>query len=132
MNDGDQLVFPQSYLAMGNGDLTQVTDFRVSLTNKGKQVHTQRNPGAGVVKGKPECTITFNFVIDEKGYERNYWSLVQDGTIKQLRAKTPGGQVIVVNGMYTGTELNGPLEDATSGSATFVGKMEKVPDARRG
>jgi len=120
----DQLVFPQSYLAMGNGDLVQVTDFKVSLNNKGKQVHTQRRPGAGVVKGKPECSVTFNSSIDEGGSERDYWALVQKGTVKQIRAKTPGGKTFVVNGMYTMCDLNGPLEDATTISCTFIGRME--------
>ncbi|MFZ5896812.1 MAG: hypothetical protein ACOY0T_37495 [Myxococcota bacterium] len=123
----DQLVlYPQSYLAQGNGDLVQVTDFKVAMTNKGKQVHTQRNPGAGVVKGKPECTVTFNFVIDEGGAERNYWRDVQKGIIRQLRAKTPGGRTLVINGMYTTCDLNAPLEDATGGSCTFVGRMDDV------
>lgn len=120
----DQLVFPQSYLAMGNGDLVQVTDFTLNLANNGKQVHTQRRSGAGVVKGKPNTTVTFNFSIDEEGPERDYWRLVQKGTIKQLRAKTPGGRVFVVNGMFTAVNLNGPLEDATTGACTFIGKLE--------
>jgi hypothetical protein len=67
----DQKIFPQAYLAMENGDLTQVQDWKLSTNNKGKQVHTQRKTGAGVVKGKPETTVTFNFVIDDDGMERH-------------------------------------------------------------
>lgn len=120
----DQKVFPQSYLALENGDLVQVTDFKIATNNKGKQVHTQRKTGAGVVRGKAETTITFNFVIDEDGMERNYVRFVQKGTIKQLRAKCPGGQVFVCNGMFTMCDIDGPLEDATKGSCTFVGKLD--------
>src|SRR6478609_11193212 len=120
----DQKGFPQSYLAMENGDLTQVQDWKLTTGNKGKQVHTQRKTGAGVVKGKVETTVTFNFVIDEDGMERNYIRFVQKGTIKQIRAKIAGGTVLTVNGMYTQCELDGPLEDATKGSCTFVGHTD--------
>lgn len=120
----DQLVYPQSYLAMGNGDLVQVTDFNATLNNKAKQQHTQRRSGAGIVKGKPESTVTFNFAIDENGPERDYWRLVQKGTIKQIRAKAPGGKTLVYNGAFQSVTLNAPLEDATTGSCVFVGKLE--------
>ena len=120
----EQLVFPQSYLAMGAGDLVQVTDFRATLNNKGKQVHTQRRTGAGVVKGKHESTVTFNSVIDEDGPEREYWRFVQKGTIKQIRVKIPSGRVLTYNGMFTVCDLDGPLEDATKVSVTFIGKLE--------
>lgn len=122
----EQLTFTQSFLAMGNGDLVQVTDFVVAFINKGKQVHTQRRPGAGVVRGKPECNVSFNFVLDDdNGPERDYWLLVEQGTIKQVRAKCPGGMTLTISGMYTGVTLNGPLEDATNGSCTFIGKLKK-------
>ncbi len=122
----DQKIFPQAYLAMENGDLTQVQDWKLSINNKGKQVHTQRKTGSGVVKGKPETTVTFNFVIDEDGMERNYIRFVQKGTIKQIRGKLPGGTVVTVNGMYTQCELDAPLEDATKGSCTFIGHTDDV------
>lgn len=120
----DQKIFPQSYLAMENGDLVQVQDFKITTSNKGKQVHTQRRTGAGVVKGKTETTITFNSVIDEDGIERNYLRFVQKGTIKQIRAKCPGGLVLTVNGMFTTCDIDGPLEDATKVSCTFIGKLD--------
>jgi hypothetical protein len=120
------LTYSQSYLAMGNGDLVQVVDFTVAFTNKGKQLHTQRRPGAGVVKGKPECNVSFNFALDDDtGPERDYWLMVEQGIIKQVRAKCPGGMTLTISGIYTGVTLNGPLEDATTGSCTFIGKLKK-------
>lgn len=121
----EQLKYPQAYLAQGNGDLMQVTDFTISTSNKGKQQHTLRRPQAGVVKGKPETKVTFNFAIDEEGIERPYIEDVLDGTIRQLRAKLPGGKTIAIDGMYTDCNLDGPLEDATKGSCTFVGKISR-------
>jgi len=125
MANKEQLKYPQAFLAQGNGDLMQVTDFTVTVSNKGKQQHTLRRPQAGVVKGKPETKVSFNFAIDEDGIERPYIEDVLDGTIRQLRVKLPGGKTITIDGMYTDCTLNGPLEDATNGSAAFVGKISR-------
>jgi len=124
MAETEPLVYDHAYIAQGNGDLAQVTDFRLNYTNKGKLVQTQRGR-RGVVKGKPEVNVSFNGSIDEDGIERDYAKLVQQGTIKQLRAHAPGGDSYVVDGMYTTFELNGPLEDATAFSATFIGFLAK-------
>lgn len=127
MNGSEQVKYPQAYLAMGNGDLVSVTNFTVTLTNNGRQVHTLRRKGAGVLLGTQESTVTFDFVISEDGPERNIWRDVMRGTIRQIRAKAPGGKTtLTLNGMFTGCDLDGPLDDATKGSATFVGHMEDV------
>ena len=123
----EQLIYPQAFIAQGNGDLLQVTNFSITLTNNGKQVHTLRRKGAGVTMGTQESTVTFDFAIDEGGPERNYWRDVMRGIIRQLRGKVPGGKtVLTINGMYTGCDLDAPLDDATKGSATFIGHMEDV------
>ncbi len=124
MADTEQLLYPQSYLAMGSGDLVQVTDFRATLTDNSKQVHTLRRKGAGVTQGLEESTVTFNSSIDEDGSERDYWRLVQKKIVKQLRAKTPGGKTLVYNGKFTTVDLDGPLDDATKIACTFIGKLE--------
>jgi len=114
------LKFPQAYIAEGAGDLMQVTDWTLDYTNNGKVQHTLRRPGAGAVKGKPAGMISFNFAIDEDGLERDYISRVRDGTFHEIRCKLPGGLTLTASGMYSAMKLNGPLEDATTGSATFV------------
>lgn len=121
------LKYPQAALAMGNGDLVQVTNCTVTLTNNGKQVHTLRKKGAGVTLGTQETSVTFDFAIDETGPERNYWRDVMRGTIRQLRLKAPGGRTtLTVNGIFTGCDTDAPLDDATKGSCTFIGHMEDV------
>ena len=120
----EQLLLPQSYLAMGSGDLVQVQDFRVTLTDNSKQVHTLRRKGAGITQGVEESTVTFNSVLDEDGSERDYWRLVQKKIVKQIRAKAPGGKTLVINGKFSGVDLDGPLDDATKIACTFIGKME--------
>lgn len=122
----EQLIYPQAFLAQGNGDLVQVSNFTVTLTSNAKQVHTLRRKGAGVTLGTEETTVTFDFAIDEDGPERNYWRDVKRGTIRQLRAKIPGGAVLTINGVYSACDLDAPLDDATKGSCTFIGRMEDV------
>jgi hypothetical protein len=125
MADGEQLIYPKVFLAQGNGDLVQVTNFTITLTNNAKQVHTLRRKGAGITLGTEECSISFDFAIDEDGPERNYWRDVKTGTVRQLRAKGPN-VAWTVNGAYQGCDLDAPLDDATKGSATFIGHMEEV------
>lgn len=121
----EQLRYDQAYLAMGNGDLIQVTDFRVAFGNGAKQVHTLRRKGAGIVMGNPETQVTFNSSIDEDGPERDHWRSAQKGEIKQLRAKLPGGKTLVVTGVYSQVDTDGPLDDATKVACTFIGKLGK-------
>lgn len=129
MANTEQRIYPQAYLAMGNGDLIQVTDFTISLTNGAKQKHSLRRRGAGIAFGVEETTVTFNAEISEDGPERNYWKNVIRRTIHQIRGKVPGGKtVLTVNGAFSQVNLDGPLDDATKIACTFVGKMEE-PEA---
>jgi hypothetical protein len=122
----EQLIYPQAYLAMGNGDLVDVTNFKMTLTNGAKQVHTLRKKGAGIQFGVEESTVTFDSVISENGPERNYWRLAKKGLINQIRAKLPGGvSVLTVNGAFSTVDFDGPLDAATKVSCTFVGRMEE-------
>lgn len=122
----EQLRYPQAFIAMGNGDLVQVQNFTVTLTNGGKQVDTLRRKGAGFTLGLEASTVTFTAVIDEDGIERNYWRDVKKGTVRQLRAKIPGGTVLTLNGIFTQCDLDAPIDDATKVNCTFIGHMEDV------
>ena len=121
----EQELFAKSFIAQGNGDLVRVTNYNVKFTNNGKQVHTLREDGAGVTLGVRESTISFDFVVGENGFEREYIKDIQDGKIVQLRAKIAGGKVLTHNGIYTTISLDAPLDDATKGSIEFVGKLDK-------
>lgn len=120
----DQLFYPQAFLAQGNGDLMQVTNFRIAFTNNSKQVHTIRKKGAGFTMGNPECTVTFDAALDENGLERDYYKAARKGEIKELRAKLPGGVTKVVSGIYQAVDCDGPLDDAVKVSCTFIGRLE--------
>lgn len=123
MAEREQEFYPQAYLAMGNGDLVQVTNFRVAYTTGAKQVHTIRKKGAGITFGNEECTVTFDSVISEDGPERDYWKRAKRKQIGQLRAKVPGGKVLPVSGVFSAVDLDGPLDTATKCSCTFIGAL---------
>jgi hypothetical protein len=108
---------------MGNGDLVQVTNFRVAFANGAKQAHTIRKRGAGVIFGVEETTITFDSLVSEDGPERDYWQRAQRKQIQQLRAKLPGGKTLTVSGAFSAVDTDGPLDDATKLSCTFIGKL---------
>ncbi len=116
--------FPRGSIAMGNGDLMQVTNVKVSLKNGAKLKHTLRKKGAGAVLGNEECTVTFDYEIPETGPEKDYMDLVQTGAVKQLRLKVPA-KTYTVNGVYSSSDMELPLDDAIKGSCEFIGKMDK-------
>lgn len=122
----ETLNYGQAYLAMGNGDLVQVTNFNSTLTNNAKQKHTLRRKQAGVSLGVTESQISFDSIIDNKGPERNYWRMVQRGEVKQIRVKlaTDSAEVFTYNGVYKDCNTDGPLDDATKVSCVFIGKLE--------
>jgi len=123
--ESKQEVFGQAFLAQGNGDLVSVTDFTLGLTNGGQQKHSLRKKGLGVTLGVEASTVSFNFLIGgTTGFERPFLRDCQRGTVKQLRAKMPDGTNLVYNGIYTQLDITGPLDDAVTGAATFVGKLE--------
>lgn len=121
----EQEVFGKAFLAQGNGDLVQVTDFSWTLDNGAKQIHTLRKSGAGVAFGPEEGGCSFNFPIGENGFERDYVRDIQQRRVKQLRIKSPGGAIFVYNGAYKNLKCDASLDDATKGSVEFVGKLEE-------
>jgi len=123
---GEQLRFPQAYLAMGNGDLVMVTNFTATLTSGAKQAHTIRIKGAGIIPGNEESSVSFTSIVSEDGPEKNFWDDVKSGRIRQLRCKLPGGRTtLVLNGAFSQCDTEGPLDDSTKLNCTFIGRMEK-------
>lgn len=118
-----QLIYPKGYIAVGASDLIDVTNIKISTKNNGKQVHTLKQEGAGVVKGNTETTITYDAVISELGPEADYFKMVAKGTIKQLRIKVPAA-TYTVTGMYTSTDIDIPEGDAIKQSLEFIGKLD--------
>lgn len=120
----EQLIYPQAWIAEGNGDLVQVTDFSANLTDNSKQIHTLRRKGAGFSQGTEESTVSFNAALDEDGAERDWWRAVQKKQIKQLRAKLPGGRTLIFNGKVKSCNVTGPLDGAVMLAVEFIGKLD--------
>lgn len=119
----DLKIYPRGQLALGNGDLVQVTNVKHVTKNNGKLVHTIRQSPSGVVKGVTDGELSFDAVCDEDGFERDYFKLIMDGTIKQFRVKVPG-ETISFTGMATERSLELPMDDAVKYSINVVGKSE--------
>jgi hypothetical protein len=118
---GDK-VYPRGRIAVGSGDLIDVTNVKVTTTNNAKQVHTILQKGAGITLGVEETTVSFDSVISEDGQERDYFTLVKTGRISQLRIKLPL-ETITVEGTYKTRDFELPLDDSIKLSMEFVGHM---------
>ena len=123
MTTEPQKIFPRGYVAMGNGDLIQVTNVKIDHTNNAKQVHTLRQKGAGITLGVEETTVSFDAVVSEDGPERDYLKMLKKGEIKQLRVKIPG-ETISINGTVSQLSKELPLDAEIKFSITFVGHTE--------
>jgi len=118
---GDK-IYPRGRIALGNGDLIDVTNIKVTTKNNAKQVHTIAQKGAGITMGVEETTVSYDSVISEDGQERDYFQLVKTGKIVQLRIKLPG-ETITVQGVYASRDFELPLDDSIKLSCEFIGHM---------
>lgn len=119
----EQKLYPRGRVAMDSGDLADVTNIKIDLTNNAKQIHTIRQKGAGITLGTEECTVSFDLVISEDGQERDWIGNCKKGTIKQIRLKVPG-QTFTVDGVVKQVGVEMPLDDAIKQSVSFIGKMQ--------
>jgi hypothetical protein len=113
-------IYPRAYLAMGNGDLVQVTNWNFVYTNNAKMKSTLRRQNSGVTRGNTEGTLKFDMEVPASGPERDYFMLVQSCEIKQIRAKLPGGIVRVLDGAFQELAEDQPMDDAFKVSMTFI------------
>lgn len=118
---GDK-VYPRGRLAIGSGDLIDVTNVKVTTTNNAKQVHTIIQKGAGITLGVEETTLSFDCVISEDGQERDYFALIKSGVISQARIKVPG-ETMTIEGTYKTRDFELPLDDSIKLSMEFVGHL---------
>lgn len=110
---------------MQNGDLAQVTNFKVKLTNGAKLKHTLRKSPSGVVFGHRECSGSFDVEVPEGGEERGYWEMVANQEIKQIRIKIPG-RTLAVDIATSDIEMELPSDDAIKITCTYVGDLKRI------
>jgi hypothetical protein len=114
--------YPRGRLAVGPGDLADVTNVKLDSTNNAKQVHTMKKKGAGITLGVEEHTLSFDLVVGENGEERDWYEQMKKGTIKQARVKVPG-RTITIEGTVKTIGLELPLDDAIKQSIQVIGPM---------
>ena len=118
------LIYPKARISIGGGDLQDVTNLKTMSTNNSKQVHTILQQGAGVTEGVKESTVSWDSVISQEGFERDYVNLLDTAVIFQLRVKLPG-VTLTYEGVLVSLDVEGPLDDSIKLSCSFVGsKLE--------
>lgn len=68
----DFLDYPKGRIALGSGDLNDVSDFTLAYQDGEKHVNTLRKNGAGSTSGPRNCTLSVTAKISEAGFERDY------------------------------------------------------------
>ena len=119
----DELLnYPRGTVAMGNGDLTQIVNLKGKYSNNAKLKHTLRKSPSGFTLGHRECSGTFDLEIPETGEERDYWTMVKEGQVKQLRIKIPG-TTKAINIIASDLDFELPSDDAIKESVGFIGEL---------
>lgn len=121
----NQESYDQAYLAQGGGDFITVTNFNISTTVNAKVKHTLRRTAAGVVLGRAEVSVSFDLIVGATGPERAFHNQMLRGEEIQLRAKIPGGEVLIMNGKYGNIIVDCLLDDAVKYSVGFMGGVER-------
>jgi len=96
-------VFERGAIAMGNGDLIDVTNVTVTQKRTVTVVHTLRKQAAGLFLGNEETDGTFDSTIPPTGLERDYYAMLKKGQIKTIRLKIPGETFSIVCAVETRT-----------------------------
>ena len=122
MND-DLKVFTKAAVALGNGDLMDVTDAKIEQSRDVKLVHTMRVTAAGIFIGHEGTTFSCNAVCPTTGPERDYYQMLRTGRIKTVRVKIPGETFAIV-GAVSKRVLELPEDAPIKYSIDFVGKTE--------
>jgi len=121
----DPEFYPNGRIALGNGDLEQVTDVNYTETNSAEVMSTLREAQAGIkVKPRAGATVTFNANIPESGSERDYLTQMRRKQIKDLRIKVPG-KTLSVTGLPNSVGYALSSEGAIVHAISYIGF---VPD----
>jgi hypothetical protein len=119
---GDEVKsYPRGRLSKGAGDLIQVTDVTLRRSKGRKIIGTLRDPEAGVADGEHANEISFKAVLDEEGFERDYDSDFEKGTVSQYRLKVPG-KTYALTGKIDDLEITSNVGGAIEFSAKVIGK----------
>lgn len=114
--------YPRGGIAMGNGDLVQVTNVKGKYTNGAKLKHSIKKTPSGYTLGHREVSGTFETEVPEGGMERDWWDLVRNGTVKQVRIKFPG-TTKALDIVCSDLDFELPSDDAIKKTIGFIGQL---------
>lgn len=117
------LQYPRGQVSMDSGPLYQITDYDHELVNGAKLQSTLRSDPAGFTLGKRAVSGGFNCMIDEGGEERDWDSMVLNGTVTSFRLKFPGGDTKTISAILTSVGAKITLEDGVGRAMKFIGKL---------
>jgi len=114
--------FGRGFLAAGAGELVHVQNFKISVNNNAKQVHTISRSPAGTVRGNIECTVSYQAAIGSEGQDLDTLKKILTAEPTQLRGKFPG-KTVVCEGVFTSNDLDFTSDSEITESLNFVGSI---------
>lgn len=115
--------YARARIAMGSGDLFDVTDFTADIKVATKAIHTLRQDTAGIFKGPVEATVSFNAAVSELGLEADWLRAVGKRSQKQLRVKIPN-QTLTFTGEFESLGIKGSTDAETTVALSFIGRVD--------
>lgn len=118
----DYKLFPKGRLAMGGGDLQDITEIQQKESNGAKNIGTMRNPTAGAAEGEHTNEMTWKGVVSQDGFERDFRAAKRKMKVVQMRFKLPG-ETITQTGVITSLEVTSNKDGAIEYSCTHIGTL---------
>lgn len=123
----DFLDYPKGRIALGAGDLQDVSDWTLTYSDGEKHVNTLRKSGAGSTSGPRNCSLSITSKMSESGFERDWMGNYRRRRPQMFRLKLPGGDVISIKGRISNPSIVSNVDGEVTFTATIVGKDQAEP-----
>jgi hypothetical protein len=114
------VLYYKAQLALGSGNLMDVTNFRIEFMDNSKKVNTFG--GEGIFQGSQDSTLSFDFSVGQYGEEADWVDMVKTLSIKQFRFKVPS-RTLTFEGKISNYSLESTLDSEIKGSVTVIGNL---------
>lgn len=120
----DFLDYPKAQVSLGSGDLLDVQDVTLALTDNEKNVSTLRQNPAGSTGGARGAELSFKSAISKEGFERDYIANWKKRKVVQARLKLPG-KVFPVTGRLTKPQITSNVDNWIEFSVSLLGRLDE-------
>jgi|GEM_PF-5127381 len=117
------LKYPKARLSFGAGDLIDVYDANLNITDGRQLVSTLRVNPSGWTEGKHSSNLTFKSAVSEEGFERDYLKKWKKGETVRIRLKVPG-KTITISGVLTNPVLTNNTDGFIDFSISTLGAIK--------